>query len=115
MLSRRCPALLERPQAVDRWAETLHVHGVAIVEPLPADPVPVERVPVLIGPILIAFIARVPVRSSSTAPMAAVPATAAMAPMAAMAKKMHTDECDSDKDPHPVLRKPSHFSFPLRD
>ena len=72
-------------------------------------------VPVLIGPILIAFIARVPVRSSSTAPMAAVPATAPMAPMAAMAKKMHTDECDSDKDPHPVLRKPSHFSFPLRD
>lgn len=70
--------------------------------------------PVLIGPILIAFIARVPVRFSTAAAMPAT-ATAAVPPMAAMAKKMQADERNSDKNPNPVLRKPSHFSLPLRD
>tara|TARA_R110002096_G_scaffold208977_4_gene395828 strand:- start:1829 stop:2128 length:300 start_codon:yes stop_codon:yes gene_type:complete len=71
-------------------------------------------VPVLIGPILIAFIARVPVRFSTAAAMAAMPATAT-ATVPPMAKKMQADERHSDQDPNPVLRKPSHFSFPLRD
>lgn len=41
--------------------------------------------------------------------------TPAVTPMAAMAEKMQANERDPDKDPNPVLCKPSHFSLPLRN
>ena len=45
------PSILNDEAAFGRWAMALHVHGVAILEGLPATPEIIEEVPARIGPI----------------------------------------------------------------
>ena len=52
---------------------------------------------------------------TTMASVPSLPPVASVASVASVAEKMQADECDSNKKPNPVLRKPIHFLTPYSD